>query len=496
MSKKQFFLGIFIASVFGALLAFAGYSMFLIEERPASKNLESSTNTNVRLANFLADTSFTVPAGLNFVYAAEQATPGVVHIKSTMGSTGQGYVQQNPVEDYFRDFFGEAPPSQRNRSRPQGASGSGVIISADGYIATNNHVVANAENIVVTLNDNREYVARVVGTDPTTDIALVKVEADNLPFMKFGNSDNVRVGQWVLAVGNPFDLTSTVTAGIVSAKSRNINILRDQKGMQIEAFIQTDAAVNPGNSGGALVDLKGELIGINTAIATPTGTYAGYSFAVPVSLVKKVVNDLREFGVVQRALLGVSIRDIDAKFAEEEGFEALTGVYISGVNEGSSAYEAGLEAGDIIVAIDGVSVSTVAQLQEQIARSRPGDIVLVVYTRDGKKKSVKAELKNSAGTTMIVNKDSGTHIDGATFIEVNTQELAQFGIEGGVKIVNIKSDKWLNAGLKEGFIITSINKTSISNVDQLLQAMENVNGRFLLEGVYPDGRQAYGVVEF
>lgn len=493
MSKKLFFLGVFLASIFGGLLALGGFRMFL-SEKPANKNLESSTN--VRVANFLADTSFTVPDGLNFVYAAEQATPGVVHIKSTMGSTGQGYVQQNPIEDYFQDFFGEAPPSQRNRMRPQGASGSGVIISADGYIATNNHVVANADNIVVTLNDNREYVAKLIGTDPTTDIALIKVDADNLPFMKFGNSDNVKIGQWVLAVGNPFDLTSTVTAGIVSAKSRNINILRDQKGMQIEAFIQTDAAVNPGNSGGALVDLKGELIGINTAIATPTGTYAGYSFAVPVSLVKKVVNDLRQFGVVQRALLGVRIRDIDAQFAEDKGFEALTGVYISEVNEGSSADEAGLEAGDIIIEIDGIRTNTVAQLQEQIARSRPGDEVSVAYTRNGKQRSAKAELKNSAGTTMVVRKDSGMHIDGATFIEVNKEELAQYGIEGGVKIMNIKSEKWRKAGLKEGFIITSINKTSISNVDQLLQAMENVNGRFLLEGVYPDGRQAYGVVEF
>lgn len=492
MSKKQFFIGIFLASIFGALLALGGFRLFVNEPQP-SERYEASNN--VRLTNFLADTSFTVPDGLNFVYAAEQATPGVVHIKSTMGSSGQGYAQQSPMEEYFRDFFGEAP-SPRYRNQPQRASGSGVIISPEGYIATNNHVVANADDIVVTLYDNREFVAKLIGTDPTTDLALLKIEGDNLPFMKFGNSDNVKIGQWVLAVGNPFDLTSTVTAGIVSAKSRNINILRDPNRMQIEAFIQTDAAVNPGNSGGALVDLKGELIGINTAIATPTGTYAGYSFAVPVSLVKKVVNDLKEFGIVQRALLGVSIRDIDAQFAEEEGFKALQGVYISEVGEGSAAEEAGMEAGDIIIAIDGVKVNTVAQLQEQVARSRPGDKVAVVYTRNGKEKKTNAILKNASGTTKIVKKNSGMEIDGATFVAVDQAELAKFGVEGGVKITDIRSDKWRKAGLKEGFIITSINKTSITNVDQLMLAMENVNGRFLLEGIYPDGRQAYGVVEF
>ncbi len=492
MSKKQFFIGIFLASIFGAVLAIGGFKFFLNDQQPIEKYEASN---NVRLANFLADTSFTVPEGLNFIYAAEQATPGVVHIKSTIGTPRQGYSQRNPVEEYFRDFFGEAP-APRHRNQPQRASGSGVIVSSDGYIATNNHVVANAENIVVTLNDNREFVAKLIGTDPTTDLALIKIEGENLPFMKFGNSDNVKIGQWVLAVGNPFDLTSTVTAGIVSAKSRNINILRDPDGMQIEAFIQTDAAVNPGNSGGALVDLKGELIGINTAIATPTGTYAGYSFAVPVSLVKKVVNDLKEFGIVQRALLGVRIRDIDAQFAEEEGFKALQGVYVSEVTDGSSAKEAGIEAGDIIIAIDGVKVSTVAQLQEQIARSRPGDKVAVVYTRKGKERKANAVLRNASGTTKIVKKDSGMEIDGATFVAVDQAELARFGVDGGVKITNIKSEKWRNAGLKEGFIITSINKKSITTVEQLLQAMENVDGRFLLEGIYPDGRQAYGVVEF
>lgn len=496
MSKRQFFFGVFLASILGALLALGGFKLFGSEEN-VQRNHEPVSN--VRFTNLLADTSFIVPEGLNFVYAAEQATPGVVHIKSTIGRPEEGYTgYQNPIEEYFRDFFGQAP-TPRYKRRPQMASGSGVIVSADGYIATNNHVIANADNIVVTLNDNREYVAKLIGTDPTTDIALIKIDANNLQYIKYGNSDEVRVGQWVLAVGNPFDLTSTVTAGIVSAKSRNINILGnqlgDQRGMQIEAFIQTDAAVNPGNSGGALVNLKGELVGINTAIATPTGTYAGYSFAVPVSLVKKVVNDLKDYGVVQRALLGVKIRDIDANFAEEQGFKALQGVYISEVTANSAAEEIGIKPGDIITRIEGINVNTVAQLQEQVARSRPGDKVEVTYVRKGKEKTVKATLKNAVGTTKAVKKEQGMEIDGATFVEVSKEELAKFDIPGGVKIQKISSDKWRKAGLKEGFIITYINKRSIANVNDFMEAMQNVKGRFLLEGIYPDGRQAYGVVE-
>lgn len=493
MSNKQFFFGVFLASILGALIALGGFKLFGSEEN-VQKEIESVSN--IRLASFLADTSFTVPDGLNFVYAAEQATPGVVHIKSTIGVTEEQYSYRNPIEEYFRDFFGHTP-SPRYRRSPRSASGSGVIVSSDGYIATNNHVVANAENIVVKLYDNREYVAKLIGTDPTTDIALVKIDADNLPYIKYGNSDEIRVGEWVLAVGNPFDLASTVTAGIVSAKSRNINILNSQgKGMQIEAFIQTDAAVNPGNSGGALVNLKGELVGINTAIATPTGAYAGYSFAVPVSLVKKVVNDLKDYGIVQRALLGVNIRDIDASLAEEKGIKTIKGVYIAGVGENSAAQEAGIKSGDVIVKVDGIKVNTVAQLQEQIGRSRPGDKVDITYVRSGKEKTVKVTLKNAIGTTTVVEKDEAIEVDGATFVNLSQEDLAKFDIEGGVKLQRMISDKWRKAGLKEGFIITSINKRKIENVNDFVASMQGETGRFLVEGIYPDGRQAYGVVEF
>lgn len=496
MSNRQFFFGVFLASILGALIALGGFKLFGTEE---NVEREAEPVGNVRLASFLADTSFIVPEGLNFVYAAEQATPGVVHIKSTMSSVQDQQAYRNPMEE-LRDFFGHAP-SPRYRRSPRSASGSGVIVSNDGYIATNNHVVENADNIVVRLHDNREYVGKLVGTDPTTDIALIKIEANNLPYIKYGNSDEIRVGEWVLAVGNPFDLASTVTAGIVSAKSRNINILSQRGGdMQIEAFIQTDAAVNPGNSGGALVNLRGELVGINTAIATPTGAYAGYSFAVPVSLVKKVVSDLKDYGVVQRALLGVGIQDIDANLAEEKGFKDLKGVYVTRVGANSAAEEADIKSGDVIIGVDGIGINTVAQLQEQIGRSRPGDKVDVTYVRGGKKKTVKVTLRNVVGTTKAIEKtdekEEGVEVDGAIFVDVSKAELLKFDIGGGVKLQRITSDKWQRAGLEEGFIITSINKRKIVNVSDFVAAIQGETGRFLVEGIYPDGRQAYGVVEF
>lgn len=487
MDKKQFFIGIFLAAIIGAVIALVGFQLITKKEQPYESFEQMQ---NVRFSNFLADTSFIVPEGINFVYAAEKATPGVVHIKSTITGNDEGYAYSNPFEEYFRDFFGEDSP--RYRRGPMRSSGSGVIISANGYIVTNNHVVENSDEIEVVLDDNRTYSAELIGTDPTTDLALIKVNAEDLPFIKFGNSDNIRVGEWVLAVGNPFNLNSTVTAGIVSAKSRNINILRDQRGMQIEAFIQTDAAVNPGNSGGALVNLKGDLIGINTAIATPTGTYAGYSFAVPVSLVKKVMNDLKEFGVVQRALLGVNIRDVDAAFAEEKGFESLRGVYILNVAEGSAADNAGLQEGDIIIKIDDNNVYTVAELQEDIARNRPGDKVKITFIRNGKEEEVRATLKNAMGDFEIVKKRNSISIDGATFVDLDNEESAALNLQsGGVKVSEINSGKWQDAGIKEGFIITSIDKTPVSSINDLMQIIKNKQGGVLIEGLYPDGQRAF-----
>ncbi len=341
----------------------------------------------------------TVPAAeieqTDFTRAAELSVNAVVHVKTRYAA------QRQTPNSFFEFFFGI--PEQQSRNMPQQqAAGSGVIISPDGYIVTNNHVIERASQIEVMLNDKRSYNAILVGTDPNTDIALLKIETDSLPVIKIGNSDDLKVGEWVLAVGNPFNLTSTVTAGIVSAKARNINILDSD--MKIESFIQTDAAVNPGNSGGALVNIHGELVGINTAIASRTGSYAGYSFAVPTSIVQKVVSDLRNYGMVQRAVLGVQLQEISAELKARKNLTTLQGVYVVGVVENSAAYRAGIRVGDIITQIDMNIIRSVTDLQEKMGRYQPGDIVNVGIIRDGIKQTLPAELTNRSGTTTIVQK--------------------------------------------------------------------------------------------
>ncbi len=489
MSKKQFYIGLLLASIFGGMVALAGFKAF-DKEQPQYESIGQSQN--FQFSNFLSDSSFIVPEGLNFVYAAELVTPAVVHIKSTYEGNTQGYAYRNPFEDMFRDFFGDPgqnPQGQGREPRAERSAGSGVIIAADGYIVTNNHVIAEASKIEVTLNDNRTFEAKLIGTDPNTDIAVLKVEAKGLPVVKFGDSDRVRVGEWVLAVGNPFDLTSTVTAGIVSAKGRNINILREQYG--IEAFIQTDAAVNPGNSGGALVNLKGELIGINTAIATPTGSYTGYSFAVPVSLVHKVVEDLVEFGVVQRAILGISIANTNDPRIETE-VDELQGVYVMAVNEGSAAEEAGIQKGDVITEINNQQVTNVAELQDMVGRNRPGDKIKVTYTRDGKYKTVSATLKNIDNEIKVVTKTDAVTIEGSQFTTATENELDKLNLDGGVVLQKIGPGKWRDAGVKEGFIITSIDKRPVKNLAELRNALRGKEGEgVLIAGVYPDGEEAY-----
>lgn len=482
MSKKQFFFGIVLASLFGGLIALGGYSFFIKDN---AQSFPIDDKANVKFTNFNLDTAgFTVPEGLNFVYAAEVATPAVVHIKSTMNAqSGTGNGQW---EDMLKDFFGESPRQYRN---PGSASGSGVIISPDGYIVTNNHVIEHSSNVEVTLNDNRKYSAKVIGTDPNTDLAVVKIDEQNLAHLKFGDSDQAKIGEWVLAVGNPFNLTSTVTAGIVSAKARNIHILQRQYG--IESFIQTDAAVNPGNSGGALINLKGELIGVNTAIATPTGTYAGYSFAVPASLVSKVVGDLVEFGVVQRALLGVSIADVNDPRLEEENIKDLAGIYVMSVNDGSSAAEAGLQKGDIITEINDRPVNTVAQLQEMIARQRPGDEVQLTFKRNGKVKKSSATLKNMANNTQIVKRTGNIEVEGSLFTNITSDEKEKLSLDGGVQLSELGNGKWRDAGIKEGYIITSIDKRAITSTEDLVATLNQKKGGILIGGVYPNGEEAY-----
>lgn len=427
--------------------------------------------------------------GVSFVQAAGMSVHAVVHITTTYGSEP---TSNNNSYDPFRDFFWGNP-----NTGPQHATGSGVIISGDGYIVTNNHVIENGEKIEVTLNDKRSYTAEVIGRDPSTDLALLKIKEKDLPYLIYGNSDDVQVGEWVLAVGNPFNLTSTVTAGIVSAKGRNINLLDQKRGQgapsPIESFIQTDAAVNPGNSGGALVNSNGMLVGINSAIASNTGSYTGYSFAVPVNIVKKVVNDLLEFGKVQRAFLGVSIRDLDSKFANEKKISDLNGVYVNGITEGSAAEIAGIKEGDVITRISGQKVSNTSTLLEQIGKFRPGDKVTVSLLRDGKEMEVPVLLKNGDGNTKLAKIDpveTGTTL-GATFQAVSPSEMKQLGITNGLKIISLDGGKLRSAGIREGFIITGVDKKKISTLDELNAQLSSKKGGVLIEGVYPNGVKAY-----
>lgn len=493
MDKRQFLIGIIFASIFGGMVAVGGFVLFMPEQEVKIIQAEPQP---VRLSNNLEfDTSKSiVPEGMNFVAAAKVTTPGVVHISSTFDQTSSR--QSSPFDDYFREFF-----DQRGQAQPQMGTGSGVIISEDGYIVTNNHVIENASEIEVQLNNNSTYKAEVIGTHPNTDLALIKIEADDLPVVKIGNSDDVQIGEWVLAVGNPFDFRSTVTAGIVSAKGRNIDILARRRttplNYTIESFIQTDAAVNPGNSGGALVNLRGELVGVNTAIATPTGTYAGYSFAVPANLVRKVVDDLKEFGVVQRGVLGVSIGDVDADVAEDENLDVLEGVLIRDFAiDGSGAKEAGMKVGDVIIAVDGKDVKKTSELQEKIGLRSPGDQVDITFIRDGRERTVAVTLTNRSGNMKVVTKESlsSTSIAGATFEDLSKDELEEFELEGGAKIVDLNDGRWKDAGIKEGFVVTKLDKRPVRNVEELSAYLRRAEGSALIEGYYqPGDKVIYGI---
>lgn len=502
MSKKQFFLGMLLASLIGGIVAIAGVS-FLVQPQNASSFDEKQQASFV---NLLSGEDFTVPDGINFVASAEAVVPAVVHVKSQMSYSGSNRSRRDPLQE----FFG-IPPRDENHGGGSGqgrtlmSSGSGVIISPDGYIVTNNHVVENASRLEISLDNNKRYVAKVIGTDPTTDLALLKVDAEGLPFVRFGDSDKTKIGEWVLAVGNPFDLNSTVTAGIISAKARNIRILENvENNLAVEAFLQTDAVVNPGNSGGALVNLAGELIGINTAIASRTGTFNGYSFAVPSTLVKKVMDDLMKYGTAQRALLGVNIQNVSPELADylDKEFPVEQGVYVGGVNENSAGEDAGLKAGDIIISVDGRVTNNVANLQEMVARKRPGDKIDVEYIRDGKTYEAKATLKNFSGTTDVVEKiiPKTYAFEGVTFEEVPSQLKEQLRISGGALISAVSGEKWGRAGAKPGFIITSIiseeGRVRIGGVDSLLTVLEEKEGEdIVVLGMFQDGTEYYFEVE-
>jgi len=423
----------------------------------------------------------------NFVAASAMATPAVVHIKTKQSGMAGGIEEE--MMDPFRDFFGRGFQIPRG---PQQGSGSGVILSADGYIVTNHHVVKGADEIEVVLNDKRSFNAKVVGSDQNTDIALLKIEAGGLNVLSFGNSDALQVGEWVLAVGNPFNLNSTVTAGIVSAKGRNINILGG--GASIEAFIQTDAAVNPGNSGGALVNVKGELMGINTAIASQTGSYEGYSFAVPANIVRKVVDDLKKHGTVQRGYLGVQIQDVDAALVSKENLKVNSGAFVAEHMENSAAKEAGIRKGDVIVEIDEVKVTATPLLMEAVSRKRPGESVRVLVDRQGERKSFTVVLRNAEGTTALVKADSDNPTSaalGATFENASRSELESLNLERGIKVKSLTAGKLSQAGVRVGFIITRVDRSPVGSAAELSRILAQATDGVLIEGYYPNGTKAY-----
>ena len=420
----------------------------------------------------------------DFTYAAETAVESVVYVEVTVQS-------QSRSIDPFEFFFGFGNGYGFGQPREQRGSGSGVIIRPDGYIVTNNHVVAGATSIQVTLNNNQQYEATVVGTDPATDVAIIKVDATNLPAIALGNSDALRLGEWVLAIGSPLgaQLRSTITTGIVSAKGRS---MPDNSGeFKIESFIQTDAAVNPGNSGGALVNKKGELVGINTAIVSQTGSYTGYSFAVPVNIVKRVADDLMDFGSVKRALLGITMGTVDKKFADEMKLSSVSGVYINEVLKGSAAEKAGLKKNDVIVAIDGQKVMDASSVQAKVNNYHPGDKATITYIRDGKQQEAQVVFQAVIQGEAVVHTDGGVIFYGATLKEADTETLRRLGLKGGVEIVTLSSGKMAEAGAREGSIITYVNGAAVSKPEEVVTKAKKASRAIYVEGVDKNGRSFY-----
>ncbi len=448
------------------------------EQQPVTQVEQVQQQPQVQRAAFLPTEN--TP---DFVDAAERSVDAVVHIMTKVVR------QSNTYNDFFGALLGQLygyPGQTRNNTMV--AYGSGVVLTPDGYIVTNNHVVEGADEVEVTFNNKVKKTATIIGTDPTTDLALIKVEANDLQYLTFGDSDNVRIGEWVLAVGNPFNLTSTVTAGIVSAKARNLSILGE--GTSVESFIQTDAAVNPGNSGGALVNTKGELVGINAAIASHTGSYEGYSFAIPSNIVRKVVDDLLLYGTTQRGYLGVQIAELTQELAEKEGLENIEGVYVAEVTEGGAAKLAGIKAGDVITSVAGKKVNSTTQLRESVGQYRPGDKVDVEVNRHGSHHHYELTLLNEAGNIDVVkNGESFFNSDlGLMLQPVNQNDKARLNIKSGLKIVEIRQGRFMGSGITEGFVITKVNGNAVNSKTDLESALKNNRSRRTsMEGVYPNG---------
>ena len=485
------------------------YTMLKPENRDSlSFNEQFRQNPGARLAAYDAINAQPV----DLTQAAENSLHAVVHIKSTQQAKEQTVTVRDPFAEIFGDIFGNGGRQQRRvQTQPRVGFGSGVIISKDGYIVTNNHVIDGADEIIVKLNDNREFKGRMIGTDPNSDLALVKIEGDDFPTIPVGDSDALKVGEWVLAVGNPFNLTSTVTAGIVSAKARTLGVYGIGG---VESFIQTDAAINQGNSGGALVNAKGELVGINAVLSSPTGAYAGYGFAIPTSVMTKVVSDLKQYGTVQRALLGIkgtslagdgdmmSDQPTDKSGAtlsdKRKEFGVVDGVWVREIVDGGSAAGSDIKVDDVIIGIDGKKVQNFADLQEAIAQHRPGDKVTVKVMRDKKEKNINITLKNEQGTTKIV-KDAGMEILGAAFKELPDDLKKQLNLGYGLQVTGVTSGKMADAGVRKGFIILKANDQPMRKVSDLEEVMKaavkSPNQVLFLTGVFPSGKRGYYAVD-
>lgn len=481
------------------------YSKYLVVAMSAFA-FAFSTGTLIKV-NATPAASAAVPAQpVDLTYAAEKSLPSVVHILSIKNSKVQTVeVQSDPFSDFFSDPFGFFGNPQGNggrqkrsvRTPKQQGSGSGVIISTDGYIVTNNHVVADADELTVTLNDNKEYSARIVGTDKTTDLALIKIDGKNLPAITIANSEDIKVGEWVLAVGNPFNLTNTVTAGIVSAKGRSLY----QNG--VESFIQTDAAINPGNSGGALVNTRGELIGINAMLYSQTGSFSGYGFAIPTTIMNKVVDDLKKYGTVQRAVIGIEGQDVknyvDAQKDQGKDVDlgTMDGIYVAKVAEESSADEVGMKAGDVITAIDGKTVNKMADLQEYLAQKRPGEKVSITFMRDKKKSTKSVTLKNEQGNTQVMKK-ADLDILGGNFRTITDQQKQQLNIGYGLEVTKVNNGKLKDAGITKGFIIQRVNDNTIKSIEDLQNVVKEASTSkdpvLYIQGMFPTGKKAYAAV--
>lgn len=418
----------------------------------------------------------------DFTYAAESSVDAVVYVKVTASESMQSV--PNSIFDFF---FGSPQGSPQQRERV--GSGSGVIIREDGYIVTNNHVIEGATKIEVTLNTNHTYTATLVGTDPATDIALLKIDASGLPVVPFGDSDKLRLGEWVIAIGSPYDLRSTITAGIVSAKGRSMPNYTGE--FKIESFIQTDAAVNPGNSGGALVDKSGNLVGINTAIISQTGSYTGYSFAVPSNIVKKIVYDLMDFGSVKRAVLGITMQPIDDKIADELKLSSRKGVYIVEVSENGAADKAGIKKGDVLVAVDSTEITTTASVQEAVSRFSPGDKAELTIIRDGKQKQIEVTFKGTMQENGTVAKDGSVAFYGSSIKAADKELLERFGLKSGVEIVELGPGKLMEAGATEGFIILYVNDQPVKTPQDIIDIVKKSKRAVFIEGITPSGRTGY-----